>query len=240
MVFLYARGLSTRDIQAHIASSTASRSPRTGIGSHGCSARGGQRVAVTAAGIDLCDRVFRCPAGQDPRRGCGPQHGCVARHRRALLGPKRDSEALGRAGGRGQVLAPRHDRTHKPGRPKHPDRRGRWSEGFSRSHRERVACSETKARSLASVAGRAVRGIKETARGEAGVRVTEGEGSGRGYGAPCSMYLLAAAITSAMRPALSAAIGLAPSVASSLMRKFRPPQGLVVWSAASVSASAWG
>src|SRR3954453_9523176 len=78
------------------------------------------------------------PAGEDPRRGSGPQQGCLCGARGSGRRHQRDPGALDRADGGRQVLASRHDRTQEPGCRRRTDRRGGWPEGLSGGDHGRV------------------------------------------------------------------------------------------------------
>lgn len=78
IVALYSRGLTVREIQAFLAEqygtqvspdliSTVTAAVVTEVGG----------LAVSGSGADVPGGVFRCAAGEDPRRGCGAQQGGV-------------------------------------------------------------------------------------------------------------------------------------------------------------------
>ena len=73
-------------------------------------AGGDRRLAGPAAGAGLSAGLLRRAAGQDPRRGPGPQQGRPHRARRAGRRHQGDPRPLARAERGRQVLAARHER----------------------------------------------------------------------------------------------------------------------------------
>src|SRR5215203_5900548 len=98
--------------------------------------RGG--MAEPSAGGELPARLLRRHAGQDPRRGHGPQQGSLHRPRRPGGRHQGHSRPVDREHRRCQVLAARHERTQEPGRRRHSHRRCRWPEGIPRSDQRRL------------------------------------------------------------------------------------------------------
>ena len=65
---LYARGMTVREMQGHLVGTVwYRRLARPDQPGDGCGARRGARMAEPAARLGLSDRVFRRPAGQNPR-----------------------------------------------------------------------------------------------------------------------------------------------------------------------------
>ena len=96
-------------------------------------------MAEPSAGGELPARLLRRNAGQDPRRGHGPQQGGL--HRPGRPGRRHEgySRPVDREHRRRQVLAASHERTQEPGRRRHSHRRCRWPEGIPRSDQRRLS-----------------------------------------------------------------------------------------------------
>ena len=140
IIAMYARGLSTRDIQAHIEELYGIEvSPATGVSSDRCGVGGGDGLAEPASGAGLRGGVLRCAAGQDPRRGPGTEPGGVPGHGDHLRRRQGRAGAMDRAERGGQVLASDHERAQGPGRPGRADRGGGRVEGLSRRDHQRVS-----------------------------------------------------------------------------------------------------
>ena len=73
IIGLYAAGLSTRDIRAHLEEGLwPARFCRSDQPCHRCGSGGGFRLAKPGFGAGLSHRFPRCPAGQNPRCGKPP------------------------------------------------------------------------------------------------------------------------------------------------------------------------
>src|SRR4028118_1317308 len=137
IVSMYARGMSTREIQGHLREL------------YGIEVSPDLVSAVTDAVLDEVaewqNRPLEAPPGQCPEaaglprraagqgqgRGHGPQQGGPRRPRRARRRRQGGARPLDRADRGRQVLAARHERTPRPRRRRHPDRGGRRAEGVA-------------------------------------------------------------------------------------------------------------
>jgi hypothetical protein len=98
IIALYARGLTTREIAAHVGELYGVEiSPGLLSTATDAVLEGARRVAEPRAGSDLRHRVLRCDPRKDPQRRHGQQPSSVPGDWRALLRPQGDPGAVGRA-----------------------------------------------------------------------------------------------------------------------------------------------
>jgi putative transposase len=106
IIALYARGMSTRDIQAHVAELYGlDISPDLVSAVTDCVIEEVQAWQGRPLDPHLCGGVLRCAAGQDSRRRPGAQQGGVPGYRNKLRGIQGCPGHLGRAKRRREVLA---------------------------------------------------------------------------------------------------------------------------------------
>src|SRR6266849_9662099 len=131
IIALYARGMTTREIAAHVGELYGTEiSPD--LVSAVTDAVLEEAAAWQSGGSDLCQRVLRRDPREDPQRRNGQQPGGLPGAWSALLGPQRNPRTVDRADRRREVLAAGDDRTAQPRHPGHPDCRGRRAQRFSR------------------------------------------------------------------------------------------------------------
>ena len=136
IIALYARGMTTRgDRRAYRRVVRGGDLGRPGERGDRFGTRGGRGLAEPGPGCDLCHRVLRRAAGEDPQRRDGQQPGGVSGAGRTLLGAQGDPRHLDRADRRGEVLAAGNERAAQPRGPGPPDCGGRWAQGLSRGDR---------------------------------------------------------------------------------------------------------
>jgi putative transposase len=75
IVSIYARGMSVREIQGHLAELYGIDVSRPDLDGHRRCSGNGLRMAEPAARGELSAGLLRCSPGQDPGRGAGPQQG---------------------------------------------------------------------------------------------------------------------------------------------------------------------
>src|SRR4051812_9461863 len=139
VISMYARGLTVREIQGHLAEIYGiDVSPDLISAVHRRRPGRDRRMAGPAARGGLSLGVLRCVAGEGPRRGHRPQQGGLPRPRRPGRRPQGDPGPVDRADRGRQILAAGHDRAEEPRRRGRAHRRGRRPEGFSRRDHRRI------------------------------------------------------------------------------------------------------
>ena len=104
---LYARGLTVRELQAHLEECYQVPVSADVITRHGRRAAGGRRLAAAAARAGVHRRGLRRAAGEDPRRRAGAAQGGVSGAGRAAGRRQGGAGLLARADGGRRVLATR-------------------------------------------------------------------------------------------------------------------------------------
>ena len=133
IIALYARGLTTREIAAHVGELYGVEiSPD--LVSAVTDAVLEEAAAWQSRGLEATYAIvfFDAIRVKIRNEGMVNNRAVYLAHWRALLGPQRNPRTVDRADRRREILAAGDDRTAQPRHPGHPDRRGRRAQRFSR------------------------------------------------------------------------------------------------------------